>query len=61
MSIQCSCDTCSNYRYDDDYEEYVCMEGSMDEDDFSRLMDGRVKQCPYYRFDNEYDIMKKQM
>ena len=61
MSIQYSCDTCSNFRYDEDYEEYVCMAGSMDEDDYSRLMSGTVRECPYYHFDNEYDIVKKQM
>ena len=61
MSVQYSCDTCSNFRYDDDYEEYVCMAGGMDEDDYSRLVQGTVKACPYYHFDNEYDIVKKQM
>ncbi len=61
MSTQYSCDTCSNFRYDEDYEEYVCMAGSMDEDDYSRLMSGTVRECPYYHFDNEYDIVKKQM
>ena len=60
MSTQYSCDTCSNFRYDDDYEEYVCMAGGMDEDDYSRLMSGTARECPYYHFDNEYDIVKKQ-
>lgn len=61
MSIVCSCDTCSNFRYDEEYEEYVCMAGGMDEDDFSRLVTGETRECPYYRYDNEYDIVKKQM
>jgi len=61
MSTQYSCDTCSNFRYDEDYEEYVCMAGGMDEDDYSRLMSGAARECPYYHFDNEYDIVKKQM
>ena len=61
MSTQYSCDTCSNFRCDEDYEEYVCMANAMDEDDYSRLMSGTVKECPYYHFDNEYDIVKKQM
>ena len=61
MSTQYSCDTCSNFRYDEDYEEYVCMANAMDEDDYSRLMSGTVRECPYYHFDNEYDLVKKQM
>ena len=32
MSVGFSCDTCRNYAYDEEYEEYACMV-DMDEDD----------------------------
>lgn len=61
MATESNCDTCSFFRYDDDYEEYVCMAGGMDEDDYSRLMSGIARECPYYNYDNEYAVVKKQM
>ena len=30
------CDTCANYSYDEEYEEYVC-DVNMDEDDLVRF------------------------
>lgn len=55
-----SCDTCSNYQYDDDYECYVCMV-DMDEDDTGRFLSGGNFDCPFYQLDNEYLIVRKQM
>ena len=37
MSGQYSCEFCSNYVYDEEYEEYACVV-SMDEDDLAMLM-----------------------
>ena len=31
------CDTCANYTYDEEYEEYVC-DVNMDEDDYVRFI-----------------------
>lgn len=60
MSIGFSCDTCRNYAYDEEYEEYACMV-DMDEDDYARLMTGMRKECPYYDGDDEYKIVRHQM
>lgn len=54
------CDTCSNYVYDEDYEYYVC-DVNLDEDEMSNFMRGTMTSCPYYRLDNEYLIVRKQM
>ena len=54
------CDTCANYIYDEDYEEYVC-DVDMDEDDLVRLVTGSRESCPYYRDGDEYRIVRKQM
>lgn len=59
-NIHTSCDTCSNYIYDEDYEYYVC-EVNLDEDEMSSFLRGSVESCPYYRLDDEYAVVRKQM
>ena len=54
------CDTCSNYVYDEDYECYVCMV-DLDEDDMCRFLSGGNFECSFYRQDDEYKIVRKQM
>lgn len=54
------CENCINYAYDEDYEGYVCMAG-MDEDEFVSLMSRDYKECPYYRNDDEYEVVRKQI
>lgn len=55
-----SCDTCQYYTYDEDMEEYVC-DMDMDEDDYSRLVGGNFKGCPYYKDGDEYKVVRHQM
>lgn len=55
-----SCDTCINYRYDEDYECYCC-DCSLDEDEMSRFLSGNYRECPYYQLDNEYLVVRHQM
>lgn len=47
------CDTCANYSYDEEYEEYFC-DVNMDEDDMVRFMTDHRDSCPYYRNGDEY-------
>lgn len=54
-----SCETCSNYVYDEDWEEYSCMI-NLDEDEYARFLSGTNYACPYYRLDDEYKIARKQ-
>ena len=55
------CDTCRNYAYDEEYEEYVCMM-DMDEDDYAKvILGGHHSECPYYDGDDEYKIVRHQM
>jgi len=53
------CDTCSNYIYDEDYEDYMCMV-DIDEDDASRAFTDSHYQCAYYQYDNEYAVVRHQ-
>lgn len=54
------CDTCSNYIYDEDYEDYMCTV-DVDEDEAARGFTDARYECPYYSYDNEYLIVKHQM
>ena len=55
-----SCERCTYYIYDDEYESYLC-DVSMDEDEYMRLVSDTHYQCPYYRNGNEYAVVRKQM
>ena len=55
-----SCESCTYYIYDEDYESYVC-DKNMDEDENIRLMTDRHFQCPFYRNGDEYAVVRKQM
>ncbi|MCM1112099.1 MAG: DUF6472 family protein [Muribaculum sp.] len=57
MSI---CDMCVNYVYDEDYECYSCMV-NLDEDEMYRFLTGTGQECPYFRADDEYGVVRRQM
>lgn len=54
------CETCANYCYDEEYEEYLC-DVNMDEDEYVRIMTNRREVCPFYRNGEEYRVVRKQM
>lgn len=60
MNQQAGCEYCSNYVYDEDYEYYVC-DMDLDEDEMVRFLQGKSAGCPYFRFDDEYRIVRKQI
>ena len=45
--------------FDEEYGGYLC-DINMDEDDFARLMEKRVKACPYYKNGDEYRVVRHQ-
>lgn len=51
------CENCMNYEYDEELEEYACSI-NMDEDEYVRWLS--TKRCPYFRFGDEYSIVRKQ-
>ena len=55
-----ACEQCGNYVYDEDYECYVC-EVSLDEDEMGCFLRGTIQNCPYYRLDDEYAVVRKQI
>ncbi len=54
-----NCESCMNYYYDDEYECYCCAV-DLDEDEMRLFITGSNKGCPYYRFGDEYSIVRKQ-
>jgi hypothetical protein len=57
---QGSCEMCMYYEYDEDYECYCC-QMNLDEDEMARFMMNRMEGCRYFRFGDEYMIVRKQM
>lgn len=55
-----SCDLCANYEYDEEEEYYTCAV-NLDEDDMYRFLTGNNKDCPYYRHNDEYAVVRHQM
>ena len=54
-----SCDSCNNYVYDEEYEEYYCGV-NFDEDEQIRFMSSSEYACPYYQILDEYKVVRKQ-
>jgi hypothetical protein len=55
-----SCEYCINYHYNEEYEGYEC-EIQLDEDEMMRFLSDSHSQCPYFKFGDEYTIVKKQI
>ncbi|SFK46211.1 hypothetical protein SAMN05216390_101202 [Lachnospiraceae bacterium KH1T2] len=54
------CDSCVNYVYDDDDETYYC-EVDLDQDEMYKFLTGADFACPYYRNDDEYEVVRHQI
>jgi hypothetical protein len=55
-----SCDSCEFYEYDEYTDSYSC-NLSLDEDDMQDFLGGRTRECPYYRYYDEYKSVHKQI
>lgn len=55
-----SCDYCAHYVYEEEYEYYVCMV-NLDEDEMAHFMSNTFWECPYFKSDDEYKIVRHQM
>ena len=54
-----TCEFCAYYNYNEYYGCYEC-EVNLDEDDLARFMQSSVDNCAYFRFSDDYKIVKKQ-
>lgn len=60
MAGKDSCESCMYYNYNEEYEYYEC-EINLDEDEYMRFITSSSRQCPYYKFGDEYTIVRKQI
>jgi hypothetical protein len=60
MSENVNCESCSNFIYDEEYDYYVC-QANLDEDEMERFLRKTFRNCPYYRYQDEYSIVRKQI
>lgn len=60
MKGKTNCEYCSNYVYDEEYEQYIC-EMNLDEDEMSKFLRDTFYDCPYFQMNDEYKIVRKQM
>lgn len=58
-SMATNCETCANYYYDEETEEYCC-DVSLDEDEMVRFLSAPDYNCPFYRVYDEYGTVRKQ-
>lgn len=54
------CEFCANYIYEEEDDCYYC-DVNLDEDEMYRFLSGNFRECPYYRSDDEYRIVRHQM
>ncbi|NLZ52913.1 MAG: hypothetical protein GX892_07175 [Thermoanaerobacteraceae bacterium] len=55
-----NCESCINYIYDEDWNCYQC-EINLDEDEMSKFLTNSFYDCPYFQFNDEYKIVRKQI
>ena len=55
----CLCESCWNYDYDEEFDEYYCMM-DLDEDEVYRFFVAPQARCPYYRQGDDYTLARRQ-
>lgn len=53
------CENCVNYVYDEENDCYSC-DARLDEDEMMHFLYRQTDSCPYFRFYDEYSIVRKQ-
>ena len=54
-----NCELCQYYDYDEQTEEFLCT-AAMDEDDYARFLENRSRDCPFFRYNDEYRTARRQ-
>ena len=55
-----NCEECVHYDYDDEVDAYYCTM-DLDEDEMYKFLTDSWKNCPYYRNNDEYEVVRHQM
>ncbi len=59
MKNASSCESCTYYIYDAEYDTYFC-DINLDEDEMYRFLTNTSGDCPYYLLYDEYKIVRRQ-
>jgi len=59
MNIDILCETCEFARIDEETGDLIC-DALLDEDEMVRFMSDKSGRCKYYRFYDEYKMVRKQ-
>ena len=59
MSIDILCETCEFARVDEETGDLIC-DALLDEDEMVDFLSSKNNGCKYYRFYDEYKMVKKQ-
>ena len=54
------CDTCVNWVYDEEYDDYTC-QMDLDEDEVYLFYASSQRECRFYRNGDEYAVVRHQM
>ena len=54
-----ACELCANYVYDEESEMYECIV-NLDEDEMASFLMHKKRECPFFRFGDEYAVVRKQ-
>ncbi len=60
MKGKTNCDYCINYIYDEEYNCHEC-NVNLDEDEMGKFLSNSFHDCPYFRLNDEYKTVKRQM
>jgi len=55
-----NCESCLHFVEDEETGELFC-DMSFDEDDYARMSNKAYKECPYYRYHDDYDLSRHQI
>ncbi len=54
------CEECEFYIYDEDTDTYTCQQ-NLDQDEMERFSYGATRDCPYFRYYDEYKSTHRQI
>ena len=57
--IAADCELCVNYVYDEEDDCYSCLV-NLDEDEYISFLQNKQFNCPYFKLDDEYGVVRHQ-
>lgn len=55
-----NCEFCIHYIFDEEYNSYECCI-NLDEDEMMKFVSNSFENCPYFKLNDEYKTVRKQI